>query len=89
MATPLPPVASLIETKLILNSVISDSGKEARFLTIDIKNFFLQSYLKVAEYLRIHHKYFLEDIRTKYKIDSLVAPDGFVYYKIKHSLYML
>ena len=34
------PIASLIETKLLLNSVISDSAKGARFMTMDIKDFF-------------------------------------------------
>ena len=69
----------LIETKLILNSTISDSHKGARFFTIDIKDFFLQSYLDDPEYLRIRQKYFIEDIRAKYNIDDLVAEDSFVY----------
>ena len=34
------PAASLIETKLLLNSVISDSSRGARFMTLDIKDFF-------------------------------------------------
>lgn len=32
--------ASLIETKLIFNSTISDAHKDARFMTLDIKDFF-------------------------------------------------
>ena len=43
------PAASLLETKLLLNSVISDAAKGARFLTLDIKDFFLQLYLKDPE----------------------------------------
>ena len=34
------PAASLLETKLLLNSVISDAAKGARFITLDIKDFF-------------------------------------------------
>ena len=34
------PAASLIEAKLLLNSVISDEKKGTRFLTIDTKDFF-------------------------------------------------
>ena len=34
------PAASLIETKLLLNSVIPDSSRGARFMTLDIKDFF-------------------------------------------------
>ena len=31
------PAATLLETKLLLNSVISDAHNGARFMTIDIK----------------------------------------------------
>ena len=35
------PEASILETKLLINSVISDAHKGAQFLTIDIKYFFM------------------------------------------------
>ena len=34
------PAASLLETKLLLNSVISEAHKGARFMTCDLKDFF-------------------------------------------------
>ena len=52
------PAASLIETKLLLNSVISDSARGARFMTLDIKDFFLQTTMKECEFMKIHSKYF-------------------------------
>ena len=73
------PAASLIETKLLLNSVISDSNKGARFMTLDIKDFFLQTILEEPEYMRIHSKYFLQDIQQKYNIKNIVNQDGYVY----------
>ena len=33
------PAASLLETKLLLNSTISDASRGARFMTLDIKDF--------------------------------------------------
>ena len=81
--------ASLIEIKLLINIVISDAKKGARFLTLDIKDQFLQSMLPESEYMRIHGKYFFKDIREKYNIDELIAPDGYVYYKIKKVMYGL
>jgi hypothetical protein len=77
------PAASLIETKLILNSTISDSHLGARFCTIDIKDFFLQTIMNDAEYLRIHSKYFLDDIHQRYNIDKIIANDGYLYCKVK------
>ena len=38
------PTASLLEAKLLLNSVISDSHKGARFFTLDIKDVFSKQY---------------------------------------------
>ena len=72
---------SLLETKLklILNSTISDGSKGAWFMTLDIKDFFLQTLLERPEYMRIHSKYFSQDIKSKYSIPSLVTEDGYVY----------
>ena len=83
------PAASLLETKLLLNSTISDASKGARFMTLDIKDFFLQTVMERPEYMRIHSKYFLQEMREKYKIDSIIAPDGYVYCKIKRGMYGL
>ena len=58
-------------------------------MTLDIKDFFLQLNLNDPEYIRILHKYFPPDVREKYNIDSLVAPDGYVYCKIKKGMYGL
>jgi len=40
---PASPAANLLDTKLIINSTISDSNKGARFMTVDLKNFFIGS----------------------------------------------
>ena len=50
------PAASLLEAKLLINSVISNAHKGARFMSLDIKDHFLQSMLEEPEYLRIHGK---------------------------------
>ena len=77
------PAASLLDTKLLLNSVISDAVRGARFMCIDIKDFFLQSILPEYEYMRIHERYFYPDIRQKYNIGSLINEDGYVYCRLK------
>ena len=43
------PAASMLETKLLVNSVISDAASGARFATLDIKDFFLASTMKKPE----------------------------------------
>ena len=67
------PAVSLIETKLLLKSTISQSAYGARFLTLDIKDYFLQSTMHEPEYMRIHSKYFGADLQKKYDIKSMVC----------------
>lgn len=56
---PTAPAASLIETKIMINSVLKDAAKGARFHTADIKDFFLQSILLDPKYMKIHGRYLL------------------------------
>ena len=83
------PAASLLETKLIVNSTISDAHKGARFCTADLKDHFLATPMEGNEFMRVHSKYFFEDIRQEYDIDELTADDGYVYIKIKKGMYGL
>ena len=52
------PAASLLETKLLLNSTISDAHLGARFMTMDLKYFFLATPMARSEYMHINSKYF-------------------------------
>ena len=81
------PAANLLETKLLLNSVISD--KESRFMSMDITDFFLQSSLKQKEYMRIHSKYFSQNFRDLYKLHDRINKDGYVYCEIVKGMYGL
>ena len=83
------PAAFLLEIKLLINSVISDFHCGSRFMSLDIGDYFLQSIMEDPEYIRIHSKYSMEDIWEKYNITPLIAPYGYVYYKIKRSRYVL
>ncbi len=83
------PAASLLETKLILNSTISDAAAGARFLTADLKDHFLASPMKDPEFMRIKYKYFPQAVRDQYNLDNLVSPDGYIYIRIKKGMYGL
>ena len=83
------PAASLLETKIIINSVISDAADGARFMALDLKDFFLASPIPDAEYMKLPLGHFPADIIDRYKLNELVADDGFVYIKIKKGMYGL
>ena len=66
------PTAEMMVAKLIFNSVISTKG--ARFMTMDISNFYLMTPLQIPEYIcvslrnlpnKIIEEYKLKDIATK------------------------
>ena len=52
------PATDMVETKILLNSVISDAEKNARFATIDLKDMFLHTTMKEPEYMKVAYKYF-------------------------------
>ena len=83
------PSASLLETKLLLNITISDAHLGARFMTMDLKDFFLATPMARYEYMRIHSKYFPPEIKALYMIDSLIDSDGYVYVEINKCMYGL
>ena len=83
------PAANLLETKILINIVISDSKKGARFASLDIKDFFLQSTLPEKEYLRIHERYFSPYFRQLYKLQNKINKDGYVYCEIIKGMYGL
>ena len=83
------PAASLLETKLMINSTISDAKDGARFMTCDLKDFFLCSDMDEPEYMRIHYRHITDDIKTKYNLQELVEDDGYVYVKKIRGMYGL
>ena len=83
------PAANLLETKLLVNSVISESKLGARFASLDIKDFFLQTALKEKEYMRIHKKYFSKQFIELYQLEDRINDDGYVYCEILKGMYGL
>ena len=83
------PAASLLETKILLNSTISDAKNGARFMAADLKDFFLASPMDSPEFMKIPLKHIPEDIITTYNLRNLVTSDGYVYVKIKKGMYGL
>lgn len=83
------PSTNLAEFKLLINSVISDTKNGAQFLSCDLKVFFLASSMKKIKYTKMKYTIFPSEIIEKYNHDQLVAPDGYIYIKIKKGMYGL
>ena len=67
-------------TKMLLNSVLSTEG--ARFMTIDIKIFYLGTPMDIYEYMKIRLDMIPEEIRRKYKLNEK-QHNGYVYIDMK------
>ena len=53
---PCSPAVSLLNVKIHINSTISRTKKNARYMCIYIKNFYLGTHMKYFQYMRIHLK---------------------------------
>ena len=82
------PTTNMIECKVLLNSVISDAHKNARFMSLDIKDFFLATPMKTNKYMRISMEVLPQDIIERYDL-LRKAVNGYVYVKIKKGMYGL
>eukprot|EP00804_Cyclotella_cryptica_P000999 CCRYP_012348-RA/>CCRYP_012348-RA protein AED:0.11 eAED:0.11 QI:0/0/0/1/1/1/3/0/1327 len=81
------PTADMLAAKILFNSVISTVN--ARFMTVDISNFYLNTPLKRPEYIRMKLSDIPEEIITEYKLRDLVEPDDCVYIIIVLGMYGL
>ena len=52
------PTTSLLETKILLNIVISDSHCGAPFISLDLKHYFLATPMQRLEYMKVHYRYY-------------------------------
>ena len=83
------PAASLIKTKLIINSTISDAHKGARFMAADLKDFFLNTPMPHPEFMKIYRKYLTQEIIDAYDLEKKLIADGYIYIRIKRGMYGL
>ena len=79
--------AEMLLVKIFFNSIISTRG--ARFMTIDISNFYLGTPMKRKLYMRIKLISIPQKIIKEYKLNELATADGWVYVKIGQGVYGL
>ncbi len=78
--------ANLTTSKLMWNSVLIT--KDARYMCLDIKNFYLSALLDRYKYIKMSLELFPEWIRTQYNLDKL-ALNGFIYLEMRCAVWGL
>jgi hypothetical protein len=81
------PTADLLTVKLMFSSIISTPG--AKFMTIDIKDFYLMTPMDRYEYFRMKLDLFPQDIIDEYGLHDKVDADGNVFCKVRRGMYGL
>ena len=67
------PAANLMETKILVNSIISDASRGVRFMSADIKDYFLATPMAQPEYMEVQYKHIPDNIRQMYNLDKKVT----------------
>jgi hypothetical protein len=82
------PAVSMLDAKLHINSTISDAKHGARYLGLDIKNYFLGTPLKYFQYMRDHPSSIPQEIWDDPGYSIFVAA-GYIYLEIRRGMYGL
>eukprot|EP00957_Ditylum_brightwellii_P172491 13132723-Ditylum_brightwellii.AAC.1 len=76
-----------VETaKILFNSILST--KDAKFATIDIKSFYLNTPMGRYEYMNIPYHLIPDKVKKEYNLNEIVK-EGFVYMEIHKGIYGL
>jgi hypothetical protein len=81
------PTANLLTVKLLINSIISTQG--AKFMTMDVKDFYLNTPMARYKYMRLKILDMPNDVIEHYKLRNIVTPDGHIYCEIQKGMYGL
>jgi hypothetical protein len=81
------PTADLLTVKLMLNSVISTPN--AKFMTINIKDFYLMTPMDRYEYFRMKLELFPPNIIEEYGLRDKVDADGNIFCEVRRGMYGL
>ncbi len=78
------PTAEMLVAKMLFNSVISTKG--ARFMTMDISNFYLMTPLHCAEFIRIKISDIPDEVIREYKLREEATKNGSIYIRARHGM---
>ncbi len=81
------PTADLLTVKPLLNSIISTPN--AKFMTPDLKDFYLMTPMKRYEYFRMKLELFSQGIIDEYDLTSKVDHNGNVHCEVRQGMHGL
>ena len=83
------PAVSMLDAKLHINSTISDAKNGARYLGLDIKNFYLGTPMSYFQYIRVRPSIIPKEVWDGHRYTIPITSNGYVYLEIRHGIYGL
>jgi hypothetical protein len=80
------PAVAMLDAKLHINSTISDASRGARYMGINIKNYYLGTPMKYYQYICILAKMIHQEVWDGPRYAPHIEADGFVYLKIRRGM---
>ncbi len=81
------PTTNLLTVKILTNSIISTAG--TKFMTMDIKDFYLNTPMARYKYMRLRIADMPGDVIEHYNLRDKATPDGYNYCEIQKGMYGL
>jgi hypothetical protein len=81
------PTTNLLTIKILINSIISTAG--AKFMTMDIKDFYLNTPMARYEYMQLRIADMLGNVIKHYNLRDKATPNGYIYCEIQKGMYGL
>ncbi len=81
------PTTEMLVAKMLFNSVISTKG--ARFMTMNISNFYLMTPLHHPEFIHVKLSNIPNEVIEEYKLREKATKNGSIYIKAKQGMYGL
>ena len=79
------PTVDITTTNVLINSVLSTPNE--KFMTLDVKHFYLNTDLNVWEYMKMDINILPEEVIKEYNLRDIVDEKGYVYMQIRKGMY--
>ncbi len=79
--------ADLLIVKLLISIIISTQG--AKFMTMDVKDFYLNTPMARYKYMQLKISHMPDDVIEHYKLRNIITPDGHICCEIQKGMYGL
>ena len=72
------PAVSVLYTKIHINGIILDTKHGARYLLLDVKNFYIRTLMSYFQYMYVHHTMMPQEVVDQYNLRF--ETDGHIYF---------